>query len=213
MDKRYTKTKVHERGILSRLRTAIWERWVGKKCFETHGSDPVGVDFYGGCLNCGGTGNCPECGGAPPTGYTFRRDKDGVDDVLEILDPEGKVIATIRYWDEPDTHSGPEAVRSARVICTHLNRWHTGKDTRFGTKDHVCAECKLPIDPADKKCWSSKGIVCLDCCCDRLNEQMIDDYFAQKEAQDYLDQLETEDSVGVNYLAFTNLDQPKKRQS
>jgi hypothetical protein len=36
-------------------------------------------------------------------GYTYTRDKDGTEDTLDILDPGGQAIATLYFWDEPDT--------------------------------------------------------------------------------------------------------------
>ena len=157
-----------------------------------------------------------------PTGYTFRRGKDGVDDVLEILDPEGKVITAIRYWDEPDTYSELEAKQSAQIICTHLNRWYTGKDTRFRAKDwRACLNgetwpaayltvysgarlaevplVKLQIEPCD--------VGTLD-----VNLVLPRGYDVRREGESVMAEVGEMMLVGVNHLIFTNLDEPEEPQ-
>jgi hypothetical protein len=57
-------------------------------------------------------------------GYTYcLNGRDGTFDLIEIVNPEGKPIAALYYWDEPDTDEAVRAERSARLVCQHLNRW------------------------------------------------------------------------------------------
>ena len=60
----------------------------------------------------------------PTEGYTYCfNGRDGTFDLIEIVSPEGKPIATLHYWDEPDTDEAVRVARSARLICQHLNQW------------------------------------------------------------------------------------------
>ena len=57
-------------------------------------------------------------------GFTYCLDgHEGTFDVIGILDPRGKIIARLYYWDEPDTDEAARVKRSARTICKHLNQW------------------------------------------------------------------------------------------
>jgi hypothetical protein len=47
----------------------------------------------------------------------------GTFDRIKIVNPEGNPIATLFYWDEPDTDEATRVEASARLICQHLNRW------------------------------------------------------------------------------------------
>ena len=58
--------------------------------------------------------------------YTFSRDRDGTFDTFDIRSPEGQVIASLYFWDEPDTDEAKQAEASARTICKQLNRWSIG---------------------------------------------------------------------------------------
>jgi|HubBroStandDraft_4_1064222.scaffolds.fasta_scaffold1670305_1 hypothetical protein len=56
--------------------------------------------------------------------YTYQfNGRDGTFDLIDIISPDGKVIASLYYWDEPDTTEAARAERSARIVCRHLNRW------------------------------------------------------------------------------------------
>lgn len=75
--------------------------------------------------------------------HTYRfNGRDGTFDLIDILNPEGNVIATLYYWDEPDTDEAKRAEESARVICENLNHWCIGEDdwrelTPEETAEHV----------------------------------------------------------------------------
>jgi hypothetical protein len=61
--------------------------------------------------------------------YTYQfNGRDGTFDLIEIVNPAGTVIATLYYWDEPDTDEAKRVVESACVICENLNHWHIGED-------------------------------------------------------------------------------------
>jgi hypothetical protein len=60
---------------------------------------------------------------AKTPGYTYRRDKDGTEDTLVIQDPAGRTIATLYFWDEPDTDVAERAEAAAKAITEHLNHW------------------------------------------------------------------------------------------
>jgi hypothetical protein len=55
----------------------------------------------------------------PPTNvqpFDYRRDKDGCDDTFDIIDHRGTVIASIHFWDEPDTDAADRAEANARLL-------------------------------------------------------------------------------------------------
>jgi hypothetical protein len=59
--------------------------------------------------------------------YTYQfNGRDGTFDLIEIVNPKGEAIASLYYWDEPDTDEAIRVEKSARVICKHLNYWHIG---------------------------------------------------------------------------------------
>jgi len=61
--------------------------------------------------------------------YTYQfNDRDGTFDLVEIMSPKGKVIASLYYWDEPDTNEAARVEHSARIVCRHLNRWRIGDE-------------------------------------------------------------------------------------
>jgi hypothetical protein len=49
--------------------------------------------------------------------FTYRRDKDGCDDVYDIIDDRGILRASIPFWDEPDTSEAADAVALARLFA------------------------------------------------------------------------------------------------
>jgi hypothetical protein len=54
--------------------------------------------------------------------YTYRfNGRDGTYNLIEIVNPQDKVIATLYYWDEPDTDEAKRVEDSAATICKHLN--------------------------------------------------------------------------------------------
>lgn len=55
--------------------------------------------------------------------FTYMRDRDGTFDEFVICNPAGKVIASLYFWDEPDTDECFRAHSSAHLIVEHLNRW------------------------------------------------------------------------------------------
>lgn len=60
--------------------------------------------------------------------YTYRLNgRDGTFDLIEIVNPAGRVIASLYYWDEPDTDEAARAEASANVVCDQLNRWQVGE--------------------------------------------------------------------------------------
>jgi hypothetical protein len=49
--------------------------------------------------------------------FTYRRDRDGCDDTFDIVDHRGVVIASIPFWDEPDTDHAERAEAIARLFA------------------------------------------------------------------------------------------------
>lgn len=49
--------------------------------------------------------------------FDYRRDRDGVDDVYEIIDHRGVTLASIPFWDEPDTDDAEQALALARLFA------------------------------------------------------------------------------------------------
>jgi hypothetical protein len=61
--------------------------------------------------------------------YTYRfNGRDGTFDLIEIISPDGKAIASLYYWDDPDTNEAASVERSARIVCRHLNRYWIGDE-------------------------------------------------------------------------------------
>jgi uncharacterized protein YcgI (DUF1989 family) len=61
--------------------------------------------------------------------YTYRLNgHDGTFDLVEIVNPEGKAIASLYYWNDRTSDEEARAMSSARTICRHLNRWQIGND-------------------------------------------------------------------------------------
>ncbi len=61
--------------------------------------------------------------------YTYQfNGRDGTFDLIEIISPEGKAIAGLYYWDEPNTDEAARVEQSTRIICQHLNHWWIGKE-------------------------------------------------------------------------------------
>ena len=59
--------------------------------------------------------------------YTYQfNGRDGTFDLIEIVSPCGKVLASLYYWDLPDTDEAARVEKSARIICRHLNHWWIG---------------------------------------------------------------------------------------
>ena len=57
-----------------------------------------------------------------PTGrFEGARDRDGCDDLIVIRGPDGRELAEIRFWDEPDTDHAERAEADARMILHRLN--------------------------------------------------------------------------------------------
>jgi len=54
--------------------------------------------------------------------------RDGTFDLIEIVSPDGAVIATLYYWDEPDNDEAKRVEKAARTICKHLNHWQIGDE-------------------------------------------------------------------------------------
>jgi hypothetical protein len=52
-----------------------------------------------------------------PGPYFYQRDKDGCDDVWHIISAEGYVVASIHFWDEPDTNERAESEANARLLA------------------------------------------------------------------------------------------------
>ena len=70
--------------------------------------------------------------------YEYRfNGRDGTFDLIEIMNPEGAVIATLYYWDEPDTDEAKRVEKAARTICRHLNHWHLGDEWESRTLAEV----------------------------------------------------------------------------
>ncbi len=49
--------------------------------------------------------------------FDYRRDEDGCDDVYCITDHRGVTLATIPFWDEPDTDDAERALALARLFA------------------------------------------------------------------------------------------------
>jgi hypothetical protein len=59
-----------------------------------------------------------------PGSYTYERaGGDGTFNLIAIISPEGREIACLSYWDEPDTDEARRVEEAARTICEHLSRW------------------------------------------------------------------------------------------
>jgi hypothetical protein len=41
----------------------------------------------------------------------------------DIRGPGGQIVATLYFWDEPDTSEAEEARQAAELIVKNLNRW------------------------------------------------------------------------------------------
>jgi hypothetical protein len=65
--------------------------------------------------------------------YTYRfNGHDGTFDVIEIVNPKGKVIATLYYWDDsfektPNNAETKRVIKATKTICKHLNHWQIGE--------------------------------------------------------------------------------------
>lgn len=73
-------------------------------------------------------------------------------DLIAIVSPEGETVATLHYWDEPDTDEAARAEASARLVCQHLNRWWFSGE--WVPVEHVTATGEVPVpvpDPADAR--------------------------------------------------------------
>jgi hypothetical protein len=75
---------------------------------------------------------------ASAPGYTYRRDRDGTEDTLDIQDPGGRTIATLYFWDEPDTDAAERAEAAAKAITEHLNHWGRGVWAQPGPAGESC---------------------------------------------------------------------------
>ena len=63
--------------------------------------------------------------------YTYRfNGRDGTFNLIEIVNAQHQVIATLYYWDEPDTDEAKRVEESASAICKHLNQWRLGLTLR-----------------------------------------------------------------------------------
>lgn len=61
--------------------------------------------------------------------YTYQfNGRDGTFDLIDIVSPGGQAVASLHYWDSPDTDEAARAEASARLICEHLNRWWVGQE-------------------------------------------------------------------------------------
>jgi hypothetical protein len=61
--------------------------------------------------------------------YTYQfNGRDGTFDLIQIINPNGKSVAALFYWDEPNTDEAARVEESARLICEHLNHWYMGGD-------------------------------------------------------------------------------------
>lgn len=49
--------------------------------------------------------------------FDYRRDTNGFDDVYEIIDHRGVTLASIPFWDEPDTDHDAQALALARLLA------------------------------------------------------------------------------------------------
>jgi hypothetical protein len=49
--------------------------------------------------------------------FDYRRDEDGCDDVYCITDHRGVTLASIPFWDEPDTDDAERALALARLLA------------------------------------------------------------------------------------------------
>jgi hypothetical protein len=49
--------------------------------------------------------------------FSYRRDKDGCDDVFHVIDHRGITLASVHFWDEPDTDHAAEALDLARLLA------------------------------------------------------------------------------------------------
>jgi predicted extracellular nuclease len=68
--------------------------------------------------------------------YTYQFNGcDGTFDIITIANPDGKAIADLHYWHEPDTDEAARVEDSARLICEHLNQWFIGDE--FTASDPV----------------------------------------------------------------------------
>lgn len=66
--------------------------------------------------------------------YTYAiNGQDGTFDLVNIVSPQGEVIASLYYWDEPDTDEAARVEKSARIICGHLNHWWIGSEPKSVT--------------------------------------------------------------------------------
>jgi hypothetical protein len=66
--------------------------------------------------------------------YYTERTRNGTEDQIDIMSPEGKAIASIQFWDEPDTDAAAHAEADAKLIVDALNafsaRTPTGRTRR-----------------------------------------------------------------------------------
>lgn len=64
--------------------------------------------------------------------YNYTRSTDGTYDTFLIHDDAGEVIASLGFWDEPDTDEAQRAEASARLIVKHLNHWAIDPEPELG---------------------------------------------------------------------------------
>lgn len=56
-----------------------------------------------------------------PPGFTYVRDVDGCDDTFDVYGPDGAVVTSIPFWDEPGTDLAIRAEAHARAAVDALN--------------------------------------------------------------------------------------------
>ena len=97
---------------------------------------------------------------APPTPtgrYQARTEREGVDDVIVISGPDGRYVAEIRYWGDPQ-HPEDQTRAEGDAVCAPCHA-----PARYQTRDHHhhaeesagarCVSCHMPpatymqIDP------------------------------------------------------------------
>ena len=55
--------------------------------------------------------------------YYAERYRNGTKDQIDIMSPQGKAIAYIQFWDEPDTDDAARAEANAMLIVNALNAY------------------------------------------------------------------------------------------